>query len=164
MYCSPDGTGVPMVRRDAGTGEDGQPAKTREAKVAVFHTAERSPRTGLPERDAGSARHTAAIDSARSKDADPRPSPFAQWLWRAARRFRFAAAKRQVVEKVCAALSEGRIEDVPRELRRHAGEPAADKAIGYFVNNRSRMRYPRYRANPRRSGWCTKTSHTLSAG
>ena len=197
MYCSPDGTGVPMVRRDAGTGEDGQPAKTREAKVAVFHTAERSPRTGLPERDAGSARHTAAIDSARSKDADPQPSPFAQRLWRAARRFGFAAAKRQVVvgdgakwiwntaaelfpnavcivdvwharerlwevgrtmhgagtrrcrawsEKVCAALSEGRIEDVPRELRRHAGEPAADKAIGYFVNNRSRMRYPRYRA------------------
>ena len=197
MYCSPDGTGVPMVRRDAGTGEDGQPAKTREAKVAVFHTAERSPRTGLPERDAGSARHTAAIDSARSKDADPQPSPFAQRLWRAARRFGFAAAKRQVVvgdgakwiwntaaelfpnavcivdvwharerlwevgravhgagtrrcrawsEKVCAALSEGRIKDVLRELRRHAGEPAADKAVGYFVNNRSRMRYPRYRA------------------
>ena len=41
MYCSPDSTGVPMLRRDAGAGKDGGPAKTREAKVAVFHTAER---------------------------------------------------------------------------------------------------------------------------
>ena len=39
--------------------------------MAVFHTAERKdPKTGLPERDAGSARHTAAIDSAASKDVD----------------------------------------------------------------------------------------------
>ena len=198
MYCSPDGTGVPMVRRDAGTGEDGQPTKTREAKVAVFHTAERRDRkTGLPERDAGSARYTAAIDSARSKDADPKPSPFAGRLWQTALRSGFAAAARQVLigdgakwiwnngaelfpnaicivdiwhacerlwevgrtvygagtqqcrawsEKACGALSEGRIKDVLRELRQHAGEPVADKAAGYFRNNRSRMRYPRYRA------------------
>lgn len=40
--------------------------------MAVFHTAERrDPKTGLPEWDWGSAPHTAAIDSARSKDADP---------------------------------------------------------------------------------------------
>ena len=198
MYCSPDGTGVPVVRRDAGKGGDGKPSKTREVKVAVFHTAERSdPKTGLPERDAGSARHTAAIDSARSKDVDPMPSPFAERLLRAARRFGFAAAKRQVLigdgakwiwntaaelfpnaicivdiwhaferlwevgralygtgtrrcrtwsEKVCEALSEGRVDDVLRELRRHAGEPVADQAVGYFENNRGRMRYPRYRA------------------
>ena len=185
-----------MVRRDAGTGDDGQPTKTREAKVAVFHTAERNPKTGLPERAAGSARHTAAIDSARSKDTDPRPSPFARRLGRAAQRFGFALAKRQVLigdgakwiwntgaelfpnairivdiwhawerlwevgravcgrgaqrcrewsEKVCEALWEGRVSDVLRELRRHAGEPVADKAVGYFKNNRSRMRYPRHR-------------------
>lgn len=198
MYCSPDGTGVPMARRDAGTGENGAPAKTREAKVAVFHTAERrNPKTGLPERDADSARHTAAIDSAASRDADAKPSPFAQRLWRAARRFGFAAAKRQVVigdgakwiwntaaelfpnavcivdiwharerlwevgralhgegtarckawaEKVCEALSAGRIDDVLRELRERAGDPTADEAVGYFRNNRSRMRYPLYRA------------------
>ena len=176
MYCGADGAGVPMVRRDAGTGDDGQPTKTREAEVAVFHTAERSPKTGLPERDAGSARHTAAIDSARSRDADSKPSPFARRLWRAARRFGFAAAKRQVLigdgakwiwntgaelfpnairivdirhawqrlweigravrgagarrcrewsEKVCEALWEGRVGDVLRELRRHAGTPAS---------------------------------------
>ena len=197
MYCSADGTGVPMVRRDAGTGDDGQPTKTREAKVAVFHTAERNTKTGLPERAAGSARHTAAIDSARSRDADSKPSPFARRLWQAARRFGFAAAKRQVLigdgakwiwntgaelfpnairivdiwhawqrlwevgravhgagtrhcrewsEKVCEALSEGRVGDVLRELRRHAGEPVADQAVGYFENNRGRMRYPLYLA------------------
>ena len=32
-----------------------------------------------------------------------------------------------------------------RGLGRHAGEPVADKAVGYFKNNRSRLRYPRYR-------------------
>ena len=36
--------------------------------------------------------------------------------------------------------------DVLRELRQHASEPAAAKAVGYFANNRGRMRYPRYRA------------------
>ena len=198
MYCSPDGTGVPMARRDAGAGKDGAPAKTREAKVAVFHTAERrNPKTGLPERDADSARHTAAIDSAASRDTDAERSPFAERLWRAARRFGFAAAKRQVVVgdgakwiwntaaelfpnavcivdiwhawerlwdvgralhgdgtarcrawagKVCKALFEGRVDDVLRELREHAGDKAARKAVGYFENNRGRMRYPLYRA------------------
>ena len=197
MYCSPDGTGVPVVRRDAGTGEDGRPSKTREAKVAVFHTAERrNPKTGLPERDAGSARHTAAIDSAASKDVDAEPSAFARRLRRAAERFGFAAAKRQVVvadgakwiwnavaelfpnaicivdvwhaqerlwevgravhgagtarcrawsETVCAALREGRVDDVLRELRRHAGDKTAGQCVGYVENNRSRMRYPAYR-------------------
>ena len=55
---------------------------------AVLRTgAARGP--GLPERDADSARHTAAIDGAASKDADPKPSPFAERLWRAAERFGF---------------------------------------------------------------------------
>ena len=81
MCRSPDGTGVPAVRRDAGTGEDGRPSRTREAKVAVFHTAERrNPRTGLPERDAGSARHTAAVDGAALRDVDAEPSAFARRL------------------------------------------------------------------------------------
>ena len=85
-----------MVRRDAGTAEDGKPSKTREAKVAVFHTAERrNPKAGLPERDAGPARCAAAIDSARSKDADPEASPFARRVWRAEERFGFVLAKRQ---------------------------------------------------------------------
>ena len=51
----------------------------------------------MPEQDPGSARRSAAIDSAGSKDADPEPSPFAKRLWRAAERFGFAVAKRQVV-------------------------------------------------------------------
>lgn len=48
-------------------------------------------------------------------------------------------------EKVCQALSEGRVADVLRELRAYAGEPAADKAALYFENNRERMRCPLYR-------------------
>ena len=32
-----------------------------------------------------------------------------------------------------------------RELCRHAGEPGANEAVGYFENNRSRMRHPCYR-------------------
>ena len=122
------------------------------------------------------------------------PSAFARRLWRAAERFGFAAAKRQVVvadgakwiwnaaaelfpnavrivdirharerlwevgravhgagtelcrawsEKVCAALSEGRVDDVLRELRRHAGDKTADQCVGYFENNRGRMSYRR---------------------
>ncbi len=66
--------------------------------MAVFHTAERrNPQTGLPERDEGLAGRTAAIDSAASRDVDAEPSAFARRLWRAAGRFGFAAAKRQVV-------------------------------------------------------------------
>ena len=73
--ASPDSTGVPMVRRDAGTADDGKPTKTREAKVAAFHTADRrDPKTGLPERDAGSARYTAAIDSAGRRTPPQRRS------------------------------------------------------------------------------------------
>ena len=49
-------------------------------------------------------------------------------------------------EKICEALSEGRVDDVLRELRRHAGERTVDKAVDYFENNRVRMRYSRYRA------------------
>ena len=64
MYCSPDGTGVPVVRRDAGTGEDGRPSKTREAQVAVFHTAERKdPKTGRHLHRGRLARPGAALGS-----------------------------------------------------------------------------------------------------
>ncbi len=99
-YCCLDGTGVPVLpgeRRGSGRGGEGEPAKTREAKVATFHTAEgRDARTGLPRRDAGSVRVSAAIESAASRDADADPSPFGQRVWRAAKRFGFAKAERRV--------------------------------------------------------------------
>ena len=72
----------------------------------VPHGGASGAKTSLPERDAGWARHSAAIDSA---------------------------------------CSEGRVGDVLEELRRHAGDKTVDEAIGYFENNRSRMRYPEYR-------------------
>ena len=97
-YCCLDGTGVPVLPSERrGAGREGGPAKTREAKVATCHTAEtRDPKTGLPERDAGSVRVSGAMESAASRDADPRPSPFGQRVWRAAKRFGFAKARRRV--------------------------------------------------------------------
>ena len=99
-YCCLDGTGVPVLpgeRSGAGRGVEGEPAKTREAKVATFHTAEgRDKSTGLPRRDEGSVRVSAAIESAASRDADPQPSPFGQRVWRGAKRFGFANATRRV--------------------------------------------------------------------
>ena len=98
MYWSPDGTGVPVRRDAAGVGRDGGEAKTREAKTMVFHTAEgRDAKTGLPQCDADSARCSAAIDSAESKDTDSEPSAFARRTWLAAVLFGFALAKRKVV-------------------------------------------------------------------
>ena len=88
---------LPSQRLGAGRGGEDGPAKTREAKVATFHTAEgRDKRTGLPRRDAGSGRVSAAIESAASCDADPEPSPFGGRVWRAAKLFGFASAKRRV--------------------------------------------------------------------
>ena len=41
-------------------------------------------------------RVSAAIESAAARDADPQPSPFGRRVWRAAKLFGFAAAKRRV--------------------------------------------------------------------
>ena len=98
--CRPVGRrhGVPVRRDAAGVGRDGGEAKTREAKTMVFHTAEgRDAKTGLPQSDADSARCSAAIDSAESKDTDSEPSAFARRTWLAAVLFGFALAKRKVV-------------------------------------------------------------------
>ena len=40
-------------------------------------------------------------------------------------------------EKVCAALSEGRVDDVLREPRRHVGDKTADQCVEYVENNRA---------------------------
>ena len=49
-------------------------------------------------------------------------------------------------EKTCAALSEGRLDDVLAALRRHEGCDEARRCAGYVEANRSRMRYPEFRA------------------
>ena len=49
-------------------------------------------------------------------------------------------------KKVCAALSEGRLDDVLAALRRHEANDEARRCIGYVENNRARMRYPAFRA------------------
>ena len=61
-------------RRGSGHGGDGGRAKTREAKLATFHTTERRDRkNGLRRRDEDSLRVSAAIESAASCGADPQP-------------------------------------------------------------------------------------------
>lgn len=81
--------------------EDDEPSESWEAKVAVFHTAQRSnPKAGLPELDECSARHT-AVESAASHD--PEPSPFAALAGRAA-----AGAGRRPLQMRRHALEQGR--------------------------------------------------------
>ena len=100
MYLAMDGTGVPMRPAEtagrAGKQPDGT-AKTREAKLVVVWTAEGRDAEGIPVRDHGSVSYSGAIESAADNDTDDRRSPFAQRVWREARRRGFSAAKRQVV-------------------------------------------------------------------
>ena len=95
-----DGTGVPMRSAEtagrAGKQPDGS-AKTREGKLAVFWTAEKVNAKGRPDRDLGSVRVTAAIESAASRPTDPEPSPFAQRVRRLAESCSYADAERRVV-------------------------------------------------------------------
>ena len=54
----------------------------------------------------------------------------------------------------CDELDEGRIDKILHELRKHAARcKKADSEIGYFTNNRNRMRYPEFRA----MGLCVST-------
>ena len=48
--------------------------------------------------------------------------------------------------KTCAALSEGRLDDVLAALRKHAGNDEARRGAGYVETNRARMRCPAFRA------------------
>ena len=49
-------------------------------------------------------------------------------------------------EKTCAALSEGRLDDVLAALRKHGGSDEARRCAGHVETNRARMRYPAFRA------------------
>lgn len=99
-YLGLDGTGVPMrsaaTAGRAGKQPDGS-AKTRESKLGVFWTAEKVNAKGYRERDRGSVRVSAAIESAASRPADPEPSPFAQRVQRLAERCSYPEAERRVV-------------------------------------------------------------------
>ena len=49
-------------------------------------------------------------------------------------------------KKVCAALSDGRLDDVAAALRKLGNNDEARRCIAYVENNRDRMRYPEFRA------------------
>ena len=210
MCCGIDGTGVPV--RPGGVvgsqGKHGGKVRTREAKVVAF-------RSGDGGAAGGATRRSAAIDSAASRDADAKLSPFAARLWRETLRSGFALARVKVVlgdgakwiwnvaselfpgaveivdlwharehlwevgravygagtalceawaKKVCAALSEGRLDDVLEALRRHAGNDEARRCVAYVEANRARMRYPEYRATglPAGSGVVERARAALS--
>ncbi len=101
MYLGMDGTGVPVRRAElagrAGKQADGS-AKTREVKlVAVWAAATDARGRELPEREAGSVSHSAAVESAATRDADAELAPFARRVEREARRRGFDRAPRRVV-------------------------------------------------------------------
>ncbi len=97
LYIGLDGTGLPMrpveLEGRAGKQPDGS-AKTREAKLCVVWSAEKTNKDGVPERDQDSATYTAAIESAAADGPDP--SEFAKRVEREAQRRRFTEASRQV--------------------------------------------------------------------
>ena len=100
LYLGLDGTGVPVRGAEtegrAGKRKDGS-AKTREAKLAVVWSAERTGADGLPARDPGSVTGSAAIESAATRDTDAEPAPFARRVLREAARRGFGDAERRVV-------------------------------------------------------------------
>ena len=89
MYLGLDGTGVPVrpseVEGRPGKQPDGS-ARTREVKLVTVWTAESRDKRGRPVRDPGSVSYNAAVESAAGRDTDPRPSPFAQRVYREAQR------------------------------------------------------------------------------
>ena len=100
VYLGMDGSGEPM--RSAETvGRPGKPAdgsaKSREGKVVTGWTAETRTPEGCPQRDAGSVRYSAAVESAATRDTDPEVAPFYLRVRRMAARYGFAEAERRVV-------------------------------------------------------------------
>jgi hypothetical protein len=66
LYAAIDGTGVPVTAKEAagrdGNGEDGR-ARTREVKLAVFFTQDKTDDEGYPVRDPGSSSYVATFES-----------------------------------------------------------------------------------------------------
>lgn len=100
VYVGLDGTGVPMRPEETqgrvGKQPDGS-AKSREGKLLVTWTAETRTPEGRPQRDWGSVRYSAAIESAACRDTDPEIPPFQARVRRAAQRGGFGQATRSVV-------------------------------------------------------------------
>lgn len=67
LYIEMDGTGVPVARRESNGRKgktEGEPARTREAKLGCVFTQSSVDRKGRPQRDQDSTSYTAAIESA----------------------------------------------------------------------------------------------------
>ena len=100
LYLGMDGTGVPVRPSECAGRPDKQLdgwSKTREVKLVTLWTAEKRDPHGVPMRDPGSVSHSAAIESAASRDTDKEQSDFAQRVEREARRRGFPQAQRRVI-------------------------------------------------------------------
>ena len=67
LYIEMDGTGVPVVKKEAVGRQgktDGQPAHTREVKLGCVFTQTKCDKEGFPIRDPGSTTYTGAIETA----------------------------------------------------------------------------------------------------
>ena len=100
VYLGMDGTGIP-VRKSETAGRKGKQAdgtaRTREVKLVLVWTAQARNKQGNPQRDPGSVRYSAAVESAASCNFDPEPSAFSKRVRREADRSGFAAAPCRVV-------------------------------------------------------------------
>ena len=100
LYLGMDGTGVPVRKEELvdrpGKQPDGS-AKTREVKLVTVWSAEGRDREGQAVRDKGSITHSAAIESAATRDTDEYPAAFVQRVVREATRRGFDHAGRRVV-------------------------------------------------------------------
>lgn len=69
-----------------------------------------------------------------------------QYVWLAARAiYGEQEQANQWAQRALSALTEGRLEDLCKNLRKHDALPDVATALTYFLNNQSRMHYDRYR-------------------
>jgi hypothetical protein len=100
LYLGMDGTGIPLRAEElagrTGKQADGS-AKSGEVKLCTVWSAESLDEDGIPLRDKGSVRYSAALESASTLDTAAQRSPFADRVGREATRRRFCQASRRVV-------------------------------------------------------------------
>ncbi len=100
LYLGMDGTGIPLRAEElvgrTGKQPDGS-AKTGEVKLCTIWSAESCDEEGTPIRDEGSVTYSAALESACALDTAAQRSPFAERVWREARRRRFCQVSRTAV-------------------------------------------------------------------
>ncbi len=162
LYAVIDGTGVPVTAKETagrdGKGEDGR-ARTREVKLAVFFTQDKTDDEGYPLRDRDSSSYIATFEPAgtfadfvkaegiRRGAGHVRQLTIlgdgAAWIWNIANaKFPEAARMEDLdygdIDGICKAARAYPLTGVKKD--------ELDTALGYFENNAHRMRYKWFRS------------------